>query len=417
MRSHKFSLKFVVSSVFGILGMTSCLRCDALEWSASPSVEAAARYDDNINLTPGPHKPVVGYVLAPQVTFMTAAELWSLSGRAEVGRFDYPTNNVLSHTDHYLDFIYKQQNELNQWNVTTSLDRNSTLQSERDQTGLVLTRAQRTLNTVAPSWTRNFTEKDSMTLGYTYTDVTYSDALGGRLLDYKTTDPSLSLGHLLSENSRVDVSFDYSDYETKNAPTLGIGRYHSRTGSAQVQYTQAWSESVKMSLAAGLRKTDNTIEQATCDPAYILQGNCFVIPAPSLHTRTNGSLYAASVEKQFETAVVTGTFSRSLQPSGAGGLVQTDRLTMDYNAQLTPRLTGSMTVGLYNTKFDTTSANSSTSRYYAVSPSLQWRMSELWTLRGSYTRSVNQSAFGSTAKGNSMYFTVNYRWPKISRSR
>lgn len=416
MRAHEFSLKFVVSGIFGILSVSSWLQCNALEWSASPSVDASARYDDNINLTTGPHKPVVGYVLAPQATFMAAAELWSLSGRAQVSRFDYPANNVLSHTDHYLDFVYTQKNELSQWGMTANLDKDSTLQSERDQTGLVLTRAQRTSNTVMPSWTRNFTEKDSMTLGYTYTDVNYGDSFGGQLLPYRTTDPSLSLGHLLSERSRLDVTFDYSDYKTKNAPTLGVGRYHSSTGSAQIQYTHALSESVKMSLAAGLRRTDSTVEQATCDPAYILQG-CFVIPAPPLHTRTNGSLYAASIEKQFETTSVTGTFSRSLQPTGAGGLVQTDRLTMDYNERLTPRLTGLVTVGIYNTSFDTTLASSSTSRYYAVSPALRWQMSELWTLSGSYTRSVNQSAFGSMAKGNSMYFTLNYKWPKISRSR
>lgn len=416
MCAHESSLKSVFFSMLGILGITSWVNCQALEWSISPSVEVSGRYDDNINLRPGPHNSVIGYVLAPQVTFMAAAEPWSLSGRAAISRFDYPTDNRLSHTDHYFDFAYKQQNELNQWGMTANLDRDSTLQSERDQTGLVLARAQRTSNTVAPTWTRNFTEKDSMTLGYTYTDVDYADSFGGQLLGYKITDPSLSLGHLLSEKSRMDVTFDYSEYKTKNTPTLGTGRYNSNTASAQVQYTRALSESVKMSVAGGLRRTDNTIDQVTCDLTYILQG-CFVIPAAPFHTRTNGSLYAASVEKQFETASLTGTYSRSLQPTGAGGLVQTDKLAMDYNIRLTERLTGLMTAGLYNTSFDSTSNRSLESRYYTISPALRWQMSELWTLSGSYTHSVSQPSSGPVAKGNSMYFSLNYKWPRIARSR
>lgn len=416
MLAYECLINRIVSGLLGLLLLLPGSRSDALEWSLAPSVDLSAQYNDNINLSAGPHNAVSGYMFSPQATFASKAELWSLSGRAQISRYDYPSNNILSHTDHFLDFAYQRKNELNQWALGVNLDRDSTLQSELGATGVVVARAQRSSNSVAPSWTRNFTERDFLTAGYTYNDVTYGDTQGARLTDYRVKDTNLTWGHILSEKAQVNVTVDYSDFATQNPLSIDQSRYHYKTKSAQIVYQRSFTDSVKASFAAGLRKTDNTTESVVCWTRFL---PLFCIPDPTTvttTTRTNGSLFAASLQKDYENSNLSGSLSRSLQPTGTRGLVQTDHLTIAYNANITPRLRGAVNFGLYSTRSESSLNNSATNRYYTLTPGLNWRMTEWWTLSGTYSYAVSRSASGVSARQNAMYLTVNYTWPRISSS-
>ncbi|MHB8471243.1 MAG: hypothetical protein ACYDC8_00050 [Gammaproteobacteria bacterium] len=386
----------------------------AIEWSAEPAVELTTEYNDNINYVTGPHKAVVGYALTPQLTLKSTAELWSLSGLAKISRYDYPSNNALSHTDHFLDFAYQRQNELNQWSLGVNLDRDSTLQSELAGTGLLIARAQRTSNSVAPSWTRNLTERDSLTAGYVYNEVTYGETRGAALTDYRVKDPSLTWGHVLSEKAQVNLTLDYSDFETTNPISLAQPRYHYKTKSAQVVYQRSFTDSLKASFAAGLRRTDNTIDGSQCAPGFP-PPFCFVIPATT-SIRTSGSLFSATLQKNYENSSLSGSLSRSLQPTGTQGLVQTDHLSIGYNSTLTERLKSTLSVSLYNTRSENSLSNSTANRYYSLTPALKWRMTEWWTIGGTYSYAVSQPTSGASARQNALYLTLDYTWPRISSS-
>lgn len=400
--------KHVPLSLIGLMLVFPAPRAQAVEWSAEPSVELTTEYNDNLNYARGPHKSVVGYALSPQVTLKSTAELWSLSGLAKISRSDYPSNSVFSHTDHFLDFAYQRRNELNQWALGVNLDRDSTLARELAGTGVPVARAQRTSNTASPSWTHTFTERDSATLGYTYNDVTYSEGSRFNLLDYKVKDPSISWQHILSEKDQLHVTFDYSDYVTKNPVSPISSRYHFTTKSAQVEYQRSFTDSLKGSLVVGLRKTGSTI-----DSCFVIGGYCFPVSSAS---KSNGSLFTATLAKQYENSSLTGSLSRSLHPIGTGGLVQTDHLSVDYNNAITPRLNGTLGLNFYNTRAESTSTISSTNRYYSLAPAFKWRMTEWWTVGGTYSYAVSRPSSGASARQNAMFLTVDYTWPRISSS-
>ncbi len=166
---------------------------------------------------------------------------------------------------------------------------------------------------------------------------------------------------------------------------------------------------------AGGHKTDSSIISQDCLFVFNI---CF--PDPNL-TETNssntGSLFKLTLQKAFESSQITSELSRSLQPTADGGEVQTDRLLGGYNAKLSQTVSGSLNMSLYKTQASTGSRTSNNSRYYSISPALSWQITEWWSANAFYARSVSKPEQGAEAAGNAINLTLNYNWPKISRSR
>ena len=389
----------------------------ALEWSAQPSVTVGSTVNDNINLVPGPHDTVWASTISPQVTLNASSARSTSSGRAQINRLDYFSNSALSRTDGLLDLTFTRQYERSQLSLAGNLTRDSTLESELIQTGVVTTRAQRTSRTLDPTWSYFITERDVINFGYSYLDVSYGNATTGGLLNYTEEDPSVVLTHAFSEKNKLNLSLSYSNYKSLNPVSLATNtsQYRFTTTSAQMGFSRELSETLSVSLMAGVHKTDSSIISQDCLFVFNI---CF--PDPNL-TETNssntGSLFKLTLQKAFESSQITSELSRSLQPTADGGEVQTDRLLGGYNAKLSQTVSGSLNMSLYKTQASTGSRTSNNSRYYSISPALSWQITEWWSANAFYARSVSKPEQGAEAAGNAINLTLNYNWPKISRSR
>ncbi len=300
-----------------------------------------------------------------------------------------------------------------------NLTRDSTLESELVQTGIVTSRAQRTSRTLSPSWAYSITERDTINLGYSYLDVSYGNTTTtSGLLDYTVKDPSITLSHEFTEKNKLNLSLGYSDYQTQNpvSITTNTSQYRFTTTSAQLGFSRDFSETMSVSLMAGVHKTDSRIIYQDC--LYIFSLSAFLYPAlTETNTSDTGSLFSATLQQAFESSQLTTELSRSLQPTADGGLVQTDRLSAGYGAKLTPTLNSSLNMSIYKTQYSTTSRTSDNRRYYNITPAISWQITEWWSANTSYTRSVSQNANGTEATGNAINLTIIYDWPKISKSR
>lgn len=394
----------------------SPIESTALEWTAQPHITAGASVNDNVNLETAPHDTVWNTTLSPQLTLSVNSQRTSMNGRAQLNRLDYSDSSALSRTNGLLDLTLSRLYERAQLSLTGNLTRDSTLESELMDTGFVTTQAQRTSRSLSPSVAYSITELNVVSLGYNYVDVSYGNtATTSGLLDYTVTDPTITLSHAFSEKNKLTLSLDYSDYESQNPATLTTARYHSTTTSAQVGFTRDFSETLTVSLMAGVHSTDSIVTYQEC---LFHLGICF--PNPIL-TETDssetGSLFRASLQKAFESSQLTAELSRSLQPTADGGLVQTDRISGSYDERLTQTLSGSLRLAFYKTQSGAVSSNSQDSRYYSIAPAISWRITERWSADTSYYRSVSQNANGTEATGNAINLTLNYNWPKISMSR
>lgn len=416
MPSYKPFSNISQAALVGMAILVLPIESTALEWSVQPSLTARANVNDNIDLTTAPHNTVWSSSASPRLTLSASSALSTLSGQAQINRIDYSEKSFSSQTNGLLNLTFVRQYERSQLSLAGDLTRDSTQESELIQTGVVTSWAQRTSRSLSPSWVYSMTERDTINFGYDYVDVSYGNTITtSGLLDYTVKSPSITLTHAFTEKNKLNLSLGYSDYQSQNPPSNTTSQYHSTTTSAQLGFSRDLSETLIVTLMAGVHKTDSTVDYLECLSIFL--PSCFPVPAESNSSDT-GSLFTATLQKGFESSQLTAELSRSLQPTADGGLVQTDRLSGGYSAKLTSTLNTSLNMSYYKTQFPgRVSSNSNNSRYYHISPAISWRITEWWTANTSYTRSVSRSENGAEATGNAINLTLNYNWPKISSSR
>lgn len=416
MPARKPLSKISHAMLVGLAFLLPPLDSTALEWSAQPSVAVGSRVHDNIDLETTPQGIVWASSISPQLLLSARSAQSALTGRAQINRHDYSDKSVLSHTNGLLDLLFTRQYELSQLSLAGTLARDSTLESELIETGIVTSRAQRTSLTLSPSWVYSITERDSINLGYSYIDVSYgATTTTSNLQDYVKKDPSITLSHEFTEKNKLSLSFGYSDYQSQTPISLTNSQYKFATTSAQLGFIREFSDTLNISLQAGLHKTDSSISGLVCQPLFPFPG-CISVPIETNNSDT-GSLFKATLRQAFESSQLTVELSRSLQPTADGGLAQSDRLSGGYSAKLTPTLTSSLNMSIYQSQNSAVSGTTNHRRYYSVTPTVTWQITERWATNASYSRSVSQNASGAESTGNAIDLTLNYNWPKISKSR
>lgn len=412
MLAYKNISKTTLPGLLGLALILPSLESSALEWYAEPTASVGTGYDDNVNMVAGPHDTVLGIIVSPNLILSAKSEQWSFSGHTKLTRYEFPGNSEESRTDYLLDLTYTQQNELNQWQLASNLTRDSSLLSELSQTGVPV-RSQRLYQSLSPAWAHAITERDIFTLGHNYENVTYSRTSGNNVRDYVTQSPFISLKHNFSEKQIATLSLAYSDYKTESPITISSSKFNVSTTSANLGISQTFSDTLTGSITVGARKSTSTTSGLTCE---FNLGQCFPEEF-SLSDSSNGSLLDATLEKTFESSQFTAGLSRSLQPSSFGGVLQTDQVTAGYNAKLSPRLTGGLNFSAYKSQQLKSTSDSTTYKYYNIMPTLAWQITEWWGATTYYSRSISQNSSSQNITGNAINLTVNYNWPRISRSR
>ena len=387
----------------------------AAEWSMEPSVDLRTEYNDNINFTSAPHPSVWGVILSPDIKFSGTTEALNVTGGLRFNFNRYFGEQGLDTNDHILSLrsTYKGERDVLGLNIDSVED--STLVSELSDTGVVLARDQRRRLTANPSWSRYLTETTAITASYSYNDVNYANNVETGLIDYRDQTAIVGLTYRPGERDLVSLTGYYDRYETNPARAL------ANTYGIQVGYDRAFSETLHGSLALGSRNTRSTFtNQALVCDGFILAGICFGnVTTVTLVTKANstGYIFAANLDKQWETARLSAALSRSINPSGAGTLVETDHLGVTWTQHWSPTVSSSLGAGLYQSRYGG-NVTASDSRYYTIEPRVSWRLTERWTLSGGYSyRHAKYESSGASASGNVAYLVLSYAWPKLSWSR
>ena len=388
---------------------------EAAEWSMEPSVDLRTEYNDNINFTSAPHPSVWGVILSPDVKFSGTTEAFNVTGGLRFNFNRYFGEQGLDTNDHILILrsSYKGERDVLGFNVESVED--STLVSELSDTGVVLARDQRHRLSANPSWSRSLTERTTFTASYTYTDVNYANNVATGLIDYRDQTATVGLSYRPGERDLATLTGYYDRYETSP------GMFRANTYGIEVGYDRAFSETLHGSLAVGTRTTrgTSTTQALVCD-GPILAGICFgnVTTIQSV-TKTNstGYIFAANVDKQWETAKLSGSLSRAISPSGVGTLVQTDHLGVTWTRQWSPTVSSSVAAGMYRSQYGQ-NVTGNNNNYYAIEPGVSWRLTEWWTLSGGYSyRSAKYEGSQAHTSANIAYLVLSYAWPKLSWSR
>lgn len=396
-----------------IMGAIAAGASRAAEWSMESSVALRTEYDDNIELTAEPHPAVWGVLLAPEIKFSGETERLKVTGGLRVSVNRYYGESGLDSTDHAVTLRSSYKTERDVFGMDLDSVRDSTLVSELLETGVVQARRERNRLAAAPSWSHSLTESTSLTASYGYTDVRYADTQNTSLIDYRDQQATMGVLSHLTERDTLAVIGYYDWYQT-NPKT-----FEAKTYGVQAKYDRAFSETLRGTLAVGVRNTRSTqSSDALVCSGPILFGLCFgnlsqVTLVAS--DRSTGYTFLASIDRKFETGLLSGQLSREIYPTGVGALVQTDRLGVAWQHQLSPTLDFFVDASIYDSRYVGSFVTGSNSRYYRIEPRLTWKMTDRWTLLGGYSYGHVQSALSASA--STVYLVVSYTWPKFSVSR
>ena len=367
-------------------------------------------YNDNILLTTLPHNAVWGTILTPSLTLSRSSEVSQTSASARLNFNRYAGESGLDRNDQYFALSSNYKTERDIWAGDASYTRDSTLTSELNQTGIVQARTQRNLLTLAPSWTRMLSERNSLKLGYEYDQASYDGSSVG-LINYSNQSAQASWLYQLSESDLVNMTASYSRFQTAD------GNHKADTAGIQGGLTHSFSETLKGSVLMGLNRTHSIINS----PAQVLVIGPFILhlPAQTVSSTDVVPVLNATLEKQFETTTVNVSASRTLNPTGNGVLAETDRLGLGVSRKFSETLSGSVNGSAYRSRYIGNAAvASANSRYYELALNLNWHMNERWVLDSGYRYArVEYQASSVVPVSNMVYASVRYDWPKISASR
>ncbi len=409
MRAKAFSERFrlrsrgKLSRIIVLIGICCVMQLSvawAAEWSLLPSIGVKGVYNDNLVLTPLPHKETYGFWVSPAAEFAGKTERLEVSSRIAADFVSYYGGEDTQFTNVFLPLALRYKTEKDLLGLSGGFVRDNTLLSELLDTGVVLRFTQRNQWTANPSWTRSITEKLSVQSGFQLNDTTYDNGLSLGLVDYQLFGGSGGLLYQLTEQDQIQLTGSYMNFHTTNAPAS----IRTSFPGINLSLTHAFTETLTGEVHGGPRFVSSSTQ----------------LVADNIKAQSTVWLFGASLTQKLESTSIQVSMDRDIVPSGFGLLLQRDRAGLTVSHDLTETLAASFNGSGYLVSGIAKVAQGPTipdSRYFYLTPKVAWKFSEWWKMELSYTygwRDIDGPL--DSAMSNGTMFTITYYPPKLSFS-
>ncbi|WP_297527154.1 hypothetical protein [Thiohalobacter sp.] len=413
--------------------LTLPLAAPAAEWYAEPSLKATSRYDDNVRLLPENEQSAAEFALTPRLPFGRRTERSELEGVLDfrVRRFnrsDLDTNDARFDLNGY--YLASERSRLT---LDLSLVRDTTLDTELDDTGVVYSRVRRNSRTLSPGLTHIFNEKTrgSLTLGLTRVD--YADEATTGLRDYENRSATASVNRQWSQKTVLTASLGWSRYQREDDSVRSDNT--QLTLGAEHRFT----ERSRLSAYAGTRRTETRVSTGAtaCPDGTVFDAfglffglppcvdtatgtrSDFVTITLSSTSRSSGSVFGLTATHEFETGELSVDASRSITPQASGqGLLISDRLGFSATHGFTETLSGRLGLNWYRASATDDAIGAVDRTYITFTSGLRWQPRRDWSFSLAYRyRKQDREATLGSATGNVVSLALNYAWPRLTRSR
>ncbi|MDY6953083.1 MAG: hypothetical protein SWE60_16365, partial [Thermodesulfobacteriota bacterium] len=243
--------------------------------------------------------------------------------------------------------------------------KDTTLDSELEETGLVTLREDRERYTGGGGISYRLSERSDVGLDYSYRDTRY-DARD--LSDYDSHGVTLSYNRYFNDQRdifTIQPYYTHWESDTSEADNCGLS----------LGLVHGFSETLRLTAFVGARYTRT--EQVVPTPWWILNDE-------TVKDSNWGGVADVAVTKTNETTSITLGYSRDLYFDSQGEPIETDRFRLSTNRQITRRLG----VGFYGTLYFTESEGEyqfQDSRHVELSPSFNYKITREHTLGLGYS--------------------------------
>ena len=379
------------------------------EWKIDPNILLRSGYNDNITLRTNDELSAWETVFTPSATFSRTTATAGISGNIRFDFRRYLGEEGLDDNNKRLFVDAFRRMERARMGLNLALVKDTTLDSQLDETGIVFARVRRFTQRLNPNWRYNIGPRTRIQLDYTYSNVDYANTDTSAFTDYSSHNgqalftqalneraiASLTLGRTLTSNERdVDTTYSY--------------------GQAGLSYR--FSETLSASLSAGLRRTDTEFSTNTLVPTF--PGGPVIVVPQDVQNSSTGAIFNGSLTRQFERGDTSLTATRNVTNTISGFLIEVTRLRWSSSYRFSDTLSAGLSVELYSSKGDDELARSFDRKYVDIRPRFGWNFRKFWSISGSYR--YRKQSFDDTsdeAIQNAAYLTLTYRWPRIAVSR
>ena len=357
------------------------------ELSVTPTLDLTQEYNDNILFSETNRLKDNVTQITPRLHAAIASETYSITGGGFVSAWEYWEETDLDTVDRSADLsiTLKAAPRLDS-RISGSYLKDTTLESEIEATGLVLSRTDRQRRSGAAGFSYSLDERTSADFDFTHTDLDYDDP---NLVGYTANVFGLKVPHATRDERGMitaafylaDYRFDPNEYEDYGV-TLG--------------YRYQFTEQSTIDLAGGARRTWSRIQT----------------PGGSIEERDWGGVANIALTWQSEKDSVTTGYVRGLTPSGRGEPINSNRVYITALHHFSERVTGAVTSDYFYSTSEGVYINTR-QKFFRVRPSLSaWLLGNIQAhLAYEHARSCDDLA-DTDADRDRIYLTISGTWPR-----
>lgn len=388
------------------------------EWKVAGALDQGVEYDDNIALRPDA-TPTFGYLLKPRFSadWNTNNIGLGLTGSGDIRRYDDEQWNCdnfsLGANQHYL---MKTQN----FSVAGGYSQSCSYSQQTSDTGILVPGNQSENYNLAPNWNWQFAPLDKLSLSPTYAQTSYSAngssnelGSGANFRSNDTYSLNLTETHDWDRRLSSNHSLFFSRSEFSNAGSASSQNMYGFQLGGQYAISRAWS----INAGAGGRwvqqpsSINNTLASNSSDsPIFTNVANL------GLNYKGQNMDYGFN-------------FSRTVNPSAYGQLLENNSVNMNYSYQISRELAFNIDASLQkNQSIGQSQTQAAQNRtYYSASSGLVWKFSKDWNVSAKYLyrrqeypdvqggQAINSLA--GAQESNAFMLHLNYNWDGLRVSR
>jgi hypothetical protein len=386
----------VVAAIAMLPGLGLPSAVPAAQWELQPFLDLGAVYDDNIQLTNGPHDSTSGYFAAARLEAKRTTETSKVNANGALVHTAYRQAAVPDKTEGGVTLNAETQtSERGKLGLdgeirhdalfeTATIPRGTGNVRDTDVGLSTNTQVRRDYRTLQPSWNWLLTELSAVRLAVRLTDANFSNEAGTGLVDYK--EDLLSATYSRQLNPKDDVSV-----------TTNVVRYRPATGGNDADTRQLlagvgrlFSETVRGSIAAGASRTK--------------------LGSPTGEDTASGLVTTASLRQTSELETLEGVISRDITPSGAGQALRTDQIRLYWSRRVSAQTEFVFETQLFRNRVLEGSNPAIDRRYVELVPQLRWQWLENLYVVGSFRyRQQKFDALPGSAESNTVFLGISYR--------
>jgi hypothetical protein len=294
------SLRFTLGFLLAMFAQGYMASSVAYDLTQKFNATQSAELNDNIRLRSSGEKSIWLFKFMPNYEAILSDSLNVYDLRVGMNVQRSEDDQVMNDRDDpRLDFSWQREYVRGSFGAKLHYDRVTTQVSELDDSGIVFEDGSRISRSFDLNWKHFLQERLALGASATVSSVDYQNS---SLNPFDSQNYNGSLTYFNSERLSSTLSFGFLQQDRESTGTV-----NSKSINLGANYE--YSDRLSLNFIVGMRKNSGSDSGA-------------------------GSLYDMGFKYMLERGKLTGSYSRSINPSGANGLIETDRLRLTANYDL-----------------------------------------------------------------------------------